>query len=243
MIENLPLKERKLDSAEQNSGYARKVMGADPTKPLFSFDPNTVTFSQLKDLGFGEKRAAILLKFRAKGFVFKEQEDLKKVYGINEDFYQTLKPYITIENVASKDAVVEKKPIIKAAKIIELNSADSLTLLEINGIGPSFAKRILKYKILLGGFVRADQLKEVYGFTEEMYDHIISQITVNASLIKKLNINTDDFKTINKHPYLSFELTKLIFNAKRKEPLTAEVLKSLLNDEILYSKLLPYINF
>lgn len=243
VIRDLPLIERQLDSAEHHSSYARKIREVAAAKTLFTFDPNTATFSQLQALGFGDKRAGILIKFRTKGFVFKHKEDLKKVYGISENFYQSLEPYILIENSASKDAVVENKTLKKANKIIELNSADSLMLLEIKGIGPSFAKRILKYKTLLGGFVRTEQLKEVYGFTEEMYDQIGSQISVNPALIKKLNLNTDDFKTVNKHPYLSYELSKLIFNAKRKEPLTAEVFKTVLNDEVLYAKLHPYINF
>lgn len=243
VIKDLPLIEKNLDSAEHHSGYARKVYEVAGPKTLFTFDPNTATLSQLQALGFGDKRAGILIKFRSKGFVFKHKEDLKKVYGISENFYQSLEPYILIENSRAKGVVAENKALKKANKIIELNSADSLMLLEIKGIGPSFAKRILKYKTLLGGFIRTEQLKEVYGFTEEMYDQIASQISVNPALIKKLKMNTDDFKTVNKHPYLSYELTKLIFNAKRKEPLTAEVLKTILNDDVLYSKLLPYINF
>src|SRR5665647_1059817 len=46
---------------------------------------------------------------------------------------------------------------------LDLNSADSLHLLEIPGIGPVFASRIIRYRTLLGGYYAVDQLREVYG--------------------------------------------------------------------------------
>ena len=210
-------------------------------------------------LGFAEKTAKIFLKFRSKGFIFKHKQDLKKVFGISDNFYNKLESYILIKSnlpeqknnltIENKSNITEVKPeAVSALKnknnsTIELNSADSLTLLEINGIGPSFAKRILKYRVLLGGFSKIDQLKEVYGFTDELYDKIKLQVLVNATLIKKLNLNKTDFKTINKHPYLSYELTKSIFEWKRKTNITKENISGILNDEVLYQKLIPYLEF
>ena len=62
-------------------------------------------------------------------------------------------------------------------------------------------------------------------------------------LIKKINLNKDDFKSINKHPYLSYEITKSLFDWRRKTSLNATNLKEILNDPALYSKLLPYLAF
>ena len=116
-------------------------------------------------------------------------------------------------------------------------------MLEINGIVPAFAKRILKYRSLLGGFVSVEQLKEVYGFTDEMFEKIKPNVTVNAELIKKINLNKDDFKSINKHPYLSYELTKTLFDWRKKTVITAVNLKDIINDDQAYNKLMPYISF
>ena len=252
-VQNLPLIERKLDSAEQNNSYSKKYNNAEnPKGKLFVFDPNTISYAELLTLGFKEKTAGIFVKFRNKGFVFKQKQDLKKVYGITDNFYDRLEPYILLKNnfaenktkpEASSETLIAVKTKTAPNKITELNGADSLALLEINGIGPAFAKRILKYRGLLGGFIKPEQLKEVYGFTEEMYDKIRTQVSVNASFIKKINLRKDDFKAINKHPYLSYELTKSIFDFKRKTNITKDNLGGILNDELLLQKLLPYLEF
>ncbi len=254
VIKNLPLIERKLDSVIENNSYSKNKYYTEnvPTN-VFVFNPNTVSFEELLSLGFTKKTAGVFIKYRSKGFVFKKKQDLKKVYGITDNFYNKLEPYILIENNISKkpesnfaeqkvEKITKYKPSA-ANKIIELNSADSLALLEINGIGPAFAKRILKYRSLLGGYINALQLKEVFGFTEEMFDKVKSQILVNAASVKKINLSKDDFKTINKHPYITYELTKNIFDWKRKTNITKENVAGIINDEELLKKLMPYLEF
>ena len=241
-INNLPLIERKLDSTtiKFNSIDSPNRL----QKKLFVFNPNTVSLNELLALGFSEKIANIFLKFRKKGFVFKQKTDLKKVYGVTDDFYSRLESYILLESKTTAPTENKTSPLTNQKTIVvELNSADSLKLIEINGIGPSFAKRILKYRSLLGGFVNPEQLKEVFGFTEEMYEKISKTISVNPSSVTKINLNSDDFKTINKHPYITYEHTKEIFNQRKNIPITVEVLKEILNDEVLLNKVLPYCNY
>lgn len=253
IIQNLPMLERKLDSnfmASKKSSYEKYKT---PTKTVnrFIFDPNTVSKDQLIKLGFGEKRAAIFLKFRQRGFIFRKKEDLQKVFGISGKFYEALLPYVHIEkshnNKEPQTATdFSQKPIIKKQNntvITEINSADSSALENVRGIGPAFSKRIRKYRTSLGGFTNLNQLKEVYGFTEEMFNNISPQLSVNVAAIKKLNLNKDDFKTINRHPYLSYETTKAIFDFRRKTALDANNLKEILNDDALYYKVLPYLVF
>lgn len=253
-IKNLPLIERKLDSSYQASQkhFTGNFSDDNAELNLFVFDPNTVNATQLQQLGFKEKTIKTFLKFRDKGFVFKQKADLKKVYGISAKFYSQLEPYILINNTSNFDDKNEDKTkttltnvVIKnQTKIkVELNSADSLALLDLDGVGPAFAKRILKYRSLLGGFVAVEQLKEVYGFTDEMFEKLKPFTTVNSGLVKKLDLNKDDFKTINKHPYLSYELTKTLFDWRRKTNITATNLKDIINDDSVYNKLLPYLAF
>lgn len=256
VVLNLPLVERQLDSSVASSSKKYEPSGYDSkpsTNQLFVFDPNTVSFEQLLALGFNEKNAGVFLKFRNRGFVFKQKEDLKKVYGVSDYLYGKLEPYIKIEPKIKSKAIVTvtaqtvidqaTKAAARPAIKVELNSADSLALLTIPGIGPVFAKRIIKYRSILGGYVSVDQLKEVYGFTAETFDKTHSYFSVNADNIKKINLNTDDFKTINRHPYLGYERTKTIFNQRRIKPLTPADLESILNDPALYRKLLSYLVF
>lgn len=250
---NLPLAERKLDSSNQVSLSHKKSKNRPETKSktLFAFDPNTVHLDQLLQLGFPEKTAQIFLKFRNKGFVFKQKQDLQKVFGVSPSLYASLEPYILIGKVSnpkqqsgepSQKQVTPVSPK-QTQQQIELNSADSLSLITLKGIGAVYTKRILKYRALLGGFVSVSQLKEVYGFSEEMYQAVSPQVYVDAGKIQKLNLNKDDFKRINKHPYLSYELTKSIFDWRKKTNINSTNLKGLLNDDPLYQKLLPYLVF
>jgi competence ComEA-like helix-hairpin-helix protein len=251
-IKNLPLIEQTLDSSYQLSQdrFSGNVTKENTALNLFAFDPNTITNQQLQQLGFNKKSAQTFLKFRDRGFVFKEKIDLKKVYGISDNFYSKLEPYIIIENknsAANLNSNKSESNVTASANKnqtkVELNTADSLALLDINGIGPAFAKRILKYRSLLGGFVSVEQLKEVYGFTDEMFEKIKPNVTANAELIKKINLNKDDFRTVNKHPYLSYELTKTLFDWRKKTVITAVNLKDIINDDQAYNKLMPYISF
>lgn len=243
-VHNLPLIEQGIDSAYASNKNYKNYHYVSNKKPaqLFAFNPNTVTEKQLVQLGFREKTAATFIKFRNRGFIFKQKEDLKKIYGVSDYLYNQLEDYIVIEKSSTKNE--EKTSGGKKSNfILELNSADSLQLLELKGIGPSFAKRILKYKSMLGGYVTINQLTEVYGFTPEMFENIKNNVKVDPSKVEKLNINEADFKTINKNPYFTYELTKLIFNYKRKQNLTEESLKTLINDEALFQKLKPYLEY
>jgi DNA uptake protein ComE-like DNA-binding protein len=245
--------ERVLDSAADSQVlYAnQETTGQSTSFARFTFDPNTVTQKQLIELGFSVKTAAVFMKFRNKGFVFKQKSDLKKVYGVSDKFYAQLEPYISIEkiNSAQKDSTrSEVKPspsiAVKAVETkFELNSVDSTGLISISGIGNTFAKRILKYRSLLGGYVAIEQLKEVYGFNDELYTKVKGNFTVNATLVKKINLNTDEFKVINKHPYISYEICKIIFDWRKKTSITASNLNDILKDDVLYQKLLPYLKF
>lgn len=241
-ISNLPEIETEL-TENYNSNQKNKSSTAYKNQILFAFNPNTVTYEQLLKLGFKEKTAKTFIKYRASGFVFKKKEDLKKIYGITDFLYNKLEEYILIEEklINNNNTITSKKTL--NVQTIDLNTADSVKLIELKGIGPSFAKRIIKYRTLLGGFINKKQLLEVYGFTQEMYNLIERNVEIKTSEIIKININKDDFKVINQHPYITYEHTKEIMNLRRKTAITSENIKTILNDEDVFLKLLPYLDF
>lgn len=251
VVENLPLINQSLDSSNLQKQYWASSPNNRPNEAntFFVFDPNTVNQEQLLLLGFKERTAKTLIKFRSKGGKFKQKEDLLKVYGISKRQYEKIEPYILInQHIASQN---EKAPAHKAitaadktkTEPLELNAADSASLIDIKGIGPSFTNRILKYRNLLHGFYSVEQLREVYGFSEELFESVRHLVCVNQKLIKPLRLNSADFKSINKHPYITYELTKIICNTRAKTPLTAQVFETLVGDELLHARLLPYCVF
>lgn len=107
------------------------------------------------------------------------------------------------------------QPVLPTSPVIELNSADSTTLVGIRGIGPYYAHKILHYREQLGGFHSTRQLKEIK-FQYLNIDSLLPHFSVNPALIRKKELDTMSFKSVLHHPYLVYEDVQLIFNAKRK---------------------------
>ena len=91
-------------------------------------------------------------------------------------------------------------PKLKPGATIDLNSADTTLLKRVPGIGSSFARRIIKYRDLLGGYYVVEQLQEVYGMDRERYDAIYPYFTVGTA-VRPLTLTID---SISYHPYLSW---------------------------------------
>ncbi len=127
---------------------------------------------------------------------------------------------------------------------MNLNKIDSSDLLKVTGIGPSYAHRILKYRERLGGFVRIDQLKEIYGMTIEKYDQIKPQFIIELSDIKKVDLNNASFKDLMRHPYSSYELAKAICRFRTKYGKidnVDDILKAGVIADTSFRKLQPYL--
>jgi competence protein ComEA len=180
----------------------------------FIFDPNTISAQKLMALGLSEKKVKTILNYRNKGGRFHKKEDLQKIYGITDGEYEVLAPFVIIATESAK-----VYPVVTAGEsrypgykktIIELNDADSLDLLEIKGVGPAFAHRILRYRDKLGGFYAKEQLMEVYGMDSSRFAQIKDYCSINNSIIRKINLNDAGVADLKKHPYFDYYLAKSI---------------------------------
>lgn len=248
--DSIQLAKKSEKEAQYKSQYKKKVFEekAKTVEPeYFVFDPNTATVNDFVKLGFSEKQAESIDKYRKTGVIFKENDDFSKVYVVSEEMYQQLKPWIYISNsynsTKEKEAIVEatiSKPFI----ILELNNCDTAQLKQIQGIGNVLSQRIVDYRNKIGGYYTKDQLLEINGITEENYPKISQHFTVDASHIKKLNINKITFKHLLQHPYFEYYIVKNIFTYKDKigKFKSVEQLKEVpLIYEELYIKISPYI--
>jgi competence protein ComEA len=94
---------------------------------------------------------------------------------------------------------------------IDLNSCDSASLVTLPGIGPVLSARIIKYRRLLGGYARIDQLKEVYGLKPETFEMIKGRVFADSTQITRININSATYKEIIRLPYFEkFEVTAIL---------------------------------
>lgn len=134
----------------------------------------------------------------------------------------------------------------RKALAVELNSADSITLQLLHGIGPAYARRIVRYRERLGGFISTDQLLEVYGFTPELLDHIRPHLQLDASNVRKINVNTLTLKQLIKHPYMDYYFARDLVKLRSRGITfsSPDDLRSIpsCNDTLLV-RLLPYLEF
>ena len=132
----------------------------------------------------------------------------------------------------------------KKALSFELNSADSLDLVQLYNIGPVIARRILKYRSLLGGYVRKEQLREVYGIDSARYNDIAPHLTVDPSRITPIDINTADIDRLKRHPYLDYYQAKAIIRLREERGAYAGV-RDILNIPIIdsetFTRIEPYL--
>ncbi len=169
-----------------------------PSAQLSAIDPNTASQEELIRAGFNWRISRTIIRYREKGGRFRTPDDLKKIYGITPGMYQAVSAHIGIND----DHVPIVKPLASLPDRISLNTADSVTLEKLPGIGPVLAKRIVRYRTLLGGFYSPEQLKEVYGVTDSLFLHIGSRFEADTSMINKVNLNTSDEKYMAHHPYI-----------------------------------------
>jgi competence protein ComEA len=226
----------------------------------FNFDPNNLPESDWKRLGLSEKQIKSIKKFESKGGVFRNKEDLKKMYCIKNELYVSLEPFITITSVHEKQILLTEStsmvepanvkksidqiiPKVPSKSIIELNTADSAMLTSIKGIGPFYAKSIIKYRNSIGGFVVKEQLLEIWKFDQEKLKTIESFITVDPSKIKKININSCEAMDL-KNAYINWTIANAIVNYRKnhgKYKALDEIKKTDLVDDQTYRKIVPYL--
>lgn len=201
------------------------------------FDPNTADSSTLVHLGLKKWQVSNMLKYRAKGGRYRRAEDMKKLYGMTDSMYQALLPYIQIDTVAIKqyrdsvrksqmDSVrTDSLPRYISPKrdtILNLRTADTTELKKIRGIGSYRARQIVRYRKELGGFVHTEQLREIKALqpllTDSLQaDSLLSHFWIDSIIIVPLQVNSCRAETLERHPYLSFEQAKAVYELRRKK--------------------------
>ena len=142
------------------------------------------------------------------------------------------------------DSSFSSRRFPKETLMIELNAADTFTLQRLHGIGPSFARRIVKYRERLGGYIHKTQLLEIWEMDTSRYNAIKEQVTVNRDSVHKINLNTITFKKLMSHPYFPFEMTReiMIYRKEHKKFVNIGELRNLkfMSDSI-YRKIMGYV--
>ncbi|MGQ1946789.1 helix-hairpin-helix domain-containing protein [Geofilum sp. OHC36d9] len=150
-----------------------------------SFNPNTVTREALISYGVGRKVADNWVAYLQKGGYFKKKEDVRKIYGLNEDVYQQLKDFL---DMGVDEQVKPKSETPLFDNWIDLNSIDRS---ELKSLG---CRNEIIDSLLL--------LKEEFWFPSRVRESLLCQwnndslLKVKTTLKPRFKKSNDDFFVI-----------------------------------------------
>ena len=240
----------KTDFSEFESLIPIVEEGLDENKKdsLFVFNPNTLNDQGWILLGLTPKQLSIFRNYKSSGVVFYNKEELQKCFAISKEFIDKVSEFITFpeKEISTKKELkeidIKKKKVL--LKMVELNSADSIALISVSGIGPFYAKQIIKYRNDLGGFISLKQFPEIWGLEKIDLERVSSQITIDNSNLRKINLNTSTIEGLWNHPYLNYKQSKSIVNYRMQHGdynLIEDIQDIVLIDSILFRKIAPYL--
>jgi competence protein ComEA len=212
--------------------------------PPRAFDPNAYSLEQWMYLGLSEKQASVVLRFTKRGL--RSDEDLAKIFVIPTALFESIKDstfYVAVNKESLKDKYAPEKKTIPM--LIEVNGATQEELEKIPGVGTFYAKNILRYRDRLGGFVRKEQLLEVWKMEETKYAEIIPYMSIDLDGLRKIKLNTVSAEELKAHPYLNWNIANSLIKIRERKGgfhAVEEIKESILVNEELFNKLKPYVS-
>ena len=230
---------------------------------LFHFDPNTIGRAQWLALGLSDRQIDGLERYKSKGGRFRVKGDLGKMYSLRPEQVERLMPFIllpdsferrsysdrpkyerdTTPRWPKKEYLAYERPALRK---VEVNTADTLMLVDLPGIGPSFARGIVKYRDMLGGFHSLDQLAEVFVLKDKP-DAVIrlrDLLVVDTLMVHRIPINTCTVEELAAHPYARWKIAKPLIAYRTQHGAfkqIADIKGCALVDEEVLRKLAPYL--
>jgi DNA uptake protein ComE-like DNA-binding protein len=212
--------------------------------PPSKFNPNDYSLKEWMYLGLTEKQANVVLKFTKHGI--QSNEELSRIFVISGSLYQLIKDSTVYPKTVFFSKLQNSETIKKEKfKPVDINAASQSDIESIPGIGPFYAKNILRYRDRLGGFVRKEQLLEVWKMDEAKYLSIKEFIVVDLQRVNKIKLNTTSAEELKSHPYLNWNIANSIIKIRDRKggfKSVEEIKESLLMDEELFNKLNPYVS-
>ncbi len=218
--------------------------------PLFHFDANHIAADSLIRAGIDAQLVHNWQRYLEKGGRFRRRQDLLKLWGMTDSIYQQLEPWVYVEEAGQKVPVrtAQKSTPVYTKQVhtpVDLNMADTAALERLRGIGKILSKRIVKYRQKLGGFVRVQQLKEVYGLSDSSFQVIEPVVFIAKDYVpEKINILSATYKDLISHPYIDNNMARLIVNFSRscEEDCSIDRLEALVRmDSADFQKVRPYL--
>ena len=229
--------------------------GKNVTGELFYFDPNTISATGWKRLGLRDKTIQTIQNYLSKGGHFYKPDDLQKIYGLHKDEYERLTSYVKIEpkspnsneqfvSLTPKNETHPVKTYAARYAVIDINTADTSSLIALPGIGSKLASRIVTFRDKLGGFYSIEQVGETYGLPDSTFQKIKQYLKLDNTSVKKININTATIDEMKAHPYIKYSLASPIVTYRNEHGSFSkieDIMKVMAVNDDIFKKIAPYL--
>ena len=147
---------------------------------LRPFDPNTVTYEELRAMNIDKFVARNIVKYRSSGRTFSIAEDVAVVYGVSDSLYALLKPHIVIgkefrlkPKAYAPDSVRAERfgPKKRAFKRVRFDP-NTLTAEGFYALGCFTARQaeaMVEYRERIGGFRSLLEVADCYLISDTLY--------------------------------------------------------------------------
>ncbi len=246
--------ERKAQLAQMKEGMDEREDGRnriDQMQPRVavneSFNPNAVSSESLEAMNLPGRVVDNWLKYLDAGGWFGSPEDVRRIYGMDDRIYEALRDNIEISEGSAKANPLYGESSREVIPLqVDLNRADTVVLKKLRGIGTVYADRIIRYRELLGGFTRREQLLEVYGIDSSLYRSLRKYIIIDTLAVRKIHVNDASFGDLLAHPYLDRSSVASILHFREFSGAVTsmkELHDNNLIDSALTQKIEPYFSF
>lgn len=236
---------------------------------LFKFDPNHLPVEQWVMLGLSERQAAVIHRYEDKGGRFRTKKDLLRMRVIDPQLFARWEPFILLPDsaaarprtwggdsldrsivaggAAQRGASGREERSERTRTMLEINSADTNQLIAVPGIGPAFARAIVKYRDRLGGFHDLDQLAEIHLLRDkpEAVARLKERLVVDTLMMHRIPVNSFIPEDLGPHPYAGWKVAKAIAAYRKQHgPFRSigDIRNCALVTDSLYRKLAPYLS-
>lgn len=235
-----------------DSAYGKEAQDLYPHRrdSLFDFDPNVLDSAGWVLLGYSPRQAAVIVRFRDRSGGFRDTAHMSRMSMLSDRMDQ-LSEHIRFDPSTMPAPKQPRwhepqapRPAPAPRPKVRINSADTVELATLPGIGPAFAGRIARYRQKLGGYHNLDQLAEVYGMDSVRLALIMPRVELDAAPLRTIDINAAVADTLARHPYIGWKLAKVIVAYRQQHGRFHKVddlRQIVLINEEKFKQLQPYI--